>query len=276
MKKSINKTDTNLESLVQQFYEYFSDGYKFEEFLKVYLEKLGLDEVVVTKRSRDGGIDLLAVRKGIGALGAAGSDNYYIQAKRYQPSKTISPEKIRALRGSINQQGKYLLITTAKISEEAKDDACNFDPQRPVIVIDGKDLVLSCIEHEIGFTYIPVFSASALDRLMNTQIETSREQNATMAFLVEKDITENDIRARIISIPRIIIEKIKPEKANVTVIFNNEYTTELTVVRGRNYFGGVTSVLRKLGMLCEDGTIYAKHAKWNIDEINQVITIVLI
>ena len=34
----------------------------------MYLEKIGLDEVVVTQRSYDGKIDLEALRYGIGAL----------------------------------------------------------------------------------------------------------------------------------------------------------------------------------------------------------------
>lgn len=34
----------------------------------MYLEKIGLDEVVVTQRSSDGGIDLEAVRYGVGGL----------------------------------------------------------------------------------------------------------------------------------------------------------------------------------------------------------------
>lgn len=60
----LNKEEYN--ALLEQFYTYFEDGYKFEEFLKIYLEKMGLEEVYVTKRSGDGGIDLTAIRKGIG------------------------------------------------------------------------------------------------------------------------------------------------------------------------------------------------------------------
>ena len=59
----LNKEEYN--ALLEQFYTYFEDGYKFEEFLKIYLEKIGLEEVYVTKRSGDGGIDLTAIRKGI-------------------------------------------------------------------------------------------------------------------------------------------------------------------------------------------------------------------
>ena len=39
-----NKTVTKFHGLT--LYKYFESGYAFEEFLKVYLEKIGLDEVV--------------------------------------------------------------------------------------------------------------------------------------------------------------------------------------------------------------------------------------
>ena len=82
----LNKEEYN--ALLEQFYTYFEDGYKFEEFLKIYLEKIGLEEVYVTKRSGDGGIDLTAIRKGIGGLSNAVDDPVYVQAKRYAPSIT--------------------------------------------------------------------------------------------------------------------------------------------------------------------------------------------
>ena len=50
--------------------------------MKSYLEKIGLDEVFVAKRSADGGIDLIAIRKGIGEFNQVDADKYYIQAER--------------------------------------------------------------------------------------------------------------------------------------------------------------------------------------------------
>ena len=49
-------------SILKEFYESFNTGFEFEEFLKPFLEKLGLDEVKVTKRTNDGGIDIECVR----------------------------------------------------------------------------------------------------------------------------------------------------------------------------------------------------------------------
>lgn len=46
----LNKEEYN--ALLEQFYTYFEDGYKFEEFLKIYLEKMGLEEVYDYKKVR--------------------------------------------------------------------------------------------------------------------------------------------------------------------------------------------------------------------------------
>lgn len=263
-------TKTELTNFINQFYGYFEDGYKFEEFLKYYLEKLGFTEVVVTKRTGDGGIDLSAVRTTVGVFG---NENYFIQAKRYKPSSTIPPEKIRALRGSINTYGKCVFITTAKVSERTKEDALHFDPLKPVIVIDGKELVTSCIENEIGFVYNPEFSSRAMDSIMNITPNSNADSNTDS---VEKWITANDIRARIISIPKFIMEKISDDTNEVNVVINGEDSFSLSVSRPRNYLAKVTPIFKKYHLIDEDGTAFPIKSKWyymdntiHIDFINE-------
>ena len=56
--KIVELEDSRINKYLNDFYSCFDTGYDFEDFLKYYLEKLGLDEIEVTKRSRDGGIDL--------------------------------------------------------------------------------------------------------------------------------------------------------------------------------------------------------------------------
>lgn len=63
MQISSSLSESEIKELQQKFYEYFETGYAFEEFLKEYLIKMGLDEVELTQRSRDGGIDLKAYSK---------------------------------------------------------------------------------------------------------------------------------------------------------------------------------------------------------------------
>lgn len=271
MSKNTNYSSDDIQNFVTQFYEYFSDGYKFEEFLKIYLEHLGFTEVVVTKRSRDGGIDLTASRP---ALGVFGTENFFIQAKRNKPASTISPEKIRALRGSMNSYGKGVFITTAKVSANTKEDALNFDQSKPIIVIDGEELISSCIELEIGFAYRPSFSKSAMDLLMNFQDEEQVEVHDIE--YVEKEITANDIRARIISIPKYIMDKISPEVSEINVSINFDDIVKLSITRGRNYLARVVPLFRKYHLIDENDAVIPRKAKWHINELEQIIYIDLI
>ena len=61
MRKNTEISSEQFKEIINNFYNYFENGYVFEDFLKSYLEKIGLDEVYVTKRSDDGGIDLTAI-----------------------------------------------------------------------------------------------------------------------------------------------------------------------------------------------------------------------
>ena len=140
MRKNIEISDEKISEFLEQFYGYFESGYAFEEFLKVYLEKIGLDEVVVTQRSSDGGIDLEAVRYGVGGFAGADAVDYFVQAKRNKPGMTIPIEKVRALRGVMPSGSKGIFITTANYSKKT-EEFVDADPSRPIILIDGKSLV---------------------------------------------------------------------------------------------------------------------------------------
>ena len=118
MRKNIEISEEKINEFLEQFYGYFESGYAFEEFLKVYLEKIGLDEVVVTQRSSDGGIDLEAIRYGVGGLAGADSVEYYVQAKRNKLGTTIPIEKVRALRGVMPSGSKGFLLQLPDIQRK--------------------------------------------------------------------------------------------------------------------------------------------------------------
>ena len=80
---------------------------------------------------------------------------------------------------------------------------------------------------------------------------------------VEKELTANDIRARIISIPSAIMKQFDDALDSIDVIVNNENTFHFNIIRGRNYFGGVTQLLRVYGFITSDGVIMPKRCKWN-------------
>lgn len=274
-------TDEELKNLLFDFYKYFESGFEFEDFLKPFLESIGLSEVVVTKKTKDGGVDLTAVKEGLSEINNADSVNYRIQAKRNAPNSIISPEKIDALRGNLAFNEKGLFITTARVSEKAKENAINKDHYKPVFVIDGLDLVRICIEKQIGFAYRPVFSKEALDEfteklsksenvVVNSSYAIEHKENT-----VKKVITVNDVRCSLISVPSYIVDCIKNNdiKQKLQVIINGD-KYELTYSPARRYLYLPNSkyVFQKYGIIQADGSVLPKEAIWMIDE-NQVITI---
>jgi len=267
MQISSNLSEQEITELQQNFYKYFETGCAFEEFLKEYLLKMGLDEVEITQRSRDGGIDLKALRKGVGDFSEIDITHYYIQAKRYSPSNKISVSKIRELKGTIPFGYKGMMITTSDFTGDAISEAGN-DPSKPVVVITGKSLVMSCIDHEIGFLFKPIFSKKQMDLfLKRNNVENSTDASNSSSIIVpenvvEKTITKNDIRARIVSIPTSILKQFSSEQTRVKVKVNNEKEYEFNINKGRNYFGSVTGFLRDYNMLSDEGVITPKQCNW--------------
>lgn len=273
-------TEKELKEVLNEFYSYFKTGFEFEEFLKPFLEAIGLSEVFVTKKTGDDGVDLIAVKEGLAEINNVDGVKYRVQAKRFSPTNTISPEKIDALRGNLGFNEKGLFITTGKVSDKAKEQAVSKDPYKPVFVIDGIDLVRICIDKQIGFAYRPVFSKSALDVFTNKKQEL--DSSADKCFLfefdsVEKTITTNDVRVHIISLPRIIIDKINnnDQKQPIKLIVNGTDTYNVTFCPSRNYLSQVTEIFRRYGLLQDDGTIVEKKAKWAIDAQQTIYLTVL-
>jgi restriction system protein len=270
MRKNTEISNEKYTELINEFYSYFETGYAFEDFLKIYFEKIGLDEVTVTQRSCDNGIDLKARRNGIGDFSDADKVDYYIQAKRNKPSSSIPVSKIRELKGVISSGCKGIFVTTSKFSHAAIKES-DSDPSRPVILIDGKLLVDSCIEHEIGFVFTPKFNEAAMNKLTGKTKEKSNSYDANI--VVEKRISSNDIRARIMPIPKIILEQFPSGCKKYEVTINNEFSKILTIDKRRNYFASVTEIFRKYGLLADDGTFNPGKATWywNNGTLNIVI-----
>ena len=270
MRKNIEISEEKIKEFLEQFYRYFEDGYAFEEFLKVYLEKIGLDEVIVTQRSSDGGIDLEAIRYGVGGLAGADSVEYYVQAKRNKPETTIPIEKVRALRGVMPSGSKGIFITTAGYSRKTREFV-DADPSRPIILIDGKALVESCIDNEIGFVFTPVFSKSAMDALKDSlddlqQDDSNSDAKENAKLIVDKQISANDIRARILRLPRAIINLLSEDTQKVKVVFNGLPPKDLTIAKSRMYLAGVTELYKNFGLIAEDGSYNPCKAIWKYSE----------
>ncbi len=276
MQISSNISKEEIKKLQKNLYEYFKTGYAFEDFLKEYLLKMGLDEVEVTRRSRDGGIDLTAIRKGVGDFSEIDITHYYIQAKRYALKNKINVRFVRELKGTIPFGYKGMFITTSNFTKDAVKEASN-DPSKPVVLINGAALVTSLIDNQIGFVFKPIFSSKQMDLFVNKgSSDTSihiNVKNDIVDDYIEKTITANDIRARIISIPSTVMKQFDIELKSVDVVVNDKDKYLFNINKGRNYFSCVTALLRDYNMLSDEGVVTPKQSKWKYDAENKTVKI---
>ncbi len=127
---------------------YAMDWADFEELIARLLGEMGFEEIEMTPKRRDGGIDVR------GPLVVAGAIRVRIaaQVKRWQ--RNIHAPVVQQVRGSLGAHEQGLIITTSGVSEGAKEEARRPDAA-PVALIDGEQLVALLIEHEVGVRRTP-------------------------------------------------------------------------------------------------------------------------
>jgi len=132
------------------------DPASFERFCRNLLTAYGVEKMVVTQLSRDGGID------GHGRLKVGFAFfNVAFQCKRYTNRNVGRPE-IDQFRGAI--QGKYeqgIFFTTGGFTPDA--DKCSFQPGAvPIILLNGSTIVDIMIDKQFGVqtTSLPIHEAS--------------------------------------------------------------------------------------------------------------------
>lgn len=125
----------------------------FERFCQRLLREAGFEQVIVTGRSGDGGID------GIGMLQVNSLVSFKVlfQCKRYRDGGSVSPGQVRDFRGAMaGRADKGLLITTATFTGEAKREAVR-DGVPPIELIDGDKLVDLLEEFRLGLKPVQTF-----------------------------------------------------------------------------------------------------------------------
>jgi restriction system protein len=116
----------------------------FERLCQRLLRESGFQQVVVTGRTGDGGID------GVGVLqmNPFVSFNVLFQCKRYQGS--VTPSQIRDFRGAMmGRADKGIIITTGTFTLDAKKEARR-DGVPPIELVDGETLILMFEQLELG------------------------------------------------------------------------------------------------------------------------------
>lgn len=120
------------------------DPYDFEKLISQLLESMDYQNVEVTARSGDKGVDVIGeIEMGITSV------KEVIQAKRTKTN--ISRNVLDALRGSLHRFGaiRGTIITTSNFARGAKDAAFEMGAA-PITLINGNKLVDLLVEHEIG------------------------------------------------------------------------------------------------------------------------------
>jgi restriction system protein len=130
------------EEIIEQLQNISPDA--FERLCQRLLRELGFQNVEVTGKKNDGGID----GKGILRIGSVLSFHVIFQAKRYKGN--ISPSIVRDFRGAmVGRADKGLIITTGNFTREAKKEASR-DGASPIDLIDGNDLAERLKELKLG------------------------------------------------------------------------------------------------------------------------------
>ena len=132
------------EELVKVLHALSPDG--FERLCRLILREIGFEEVTVTGRSGDGGID------GFGVLrtNRLVTDRILFQCKRY--TKQISPAYIREFRGALaNRAARGIFLSTSTFSVEAKREAGR-EGATPIELVDLDGLILLLTDLKLGVT----------------------------------------------------------------------------------------------------------------------------
>ena len=122
---------------------------EFEQLVGEYLKSKGFSNVVVTRRSRDDGID-------------GHCENLFInvkvafQAKRYAVGNTVGIEPVQRLKGSLgNSYDRGLFITTSEFTSSARG-WMEEEQVDDIVLVEGGELMKDMVDLGLGVEVIPV------------------------------------------------------------------------------------------------------------------------
>lgn len=148
-----NQNELVKQKLIEKIYE--MDPFQFEYLIAELLRKIGYENVEVTKRSGDKGIDVTANL----TVGGLTNVKTVIQAKRYKKGNNISGKHITQLRGSAEVDQRGLIITTSEFTKDAIDES-KAKNKMPVALVNGEKLINLLFNYKVGVKeeIVPVYS----------------------------------------------------------------------------------------------------------------------
>ncbi len=138
----IEKQNENVrKALKEKLHE--MDAYQFEYLIGDLLQKIGYENVEVTKRSGDGGIDVIADL----TVGGITNVKTVIQVKCWKAN--VSGKVITQLRGSAEVDQRGLVITTSDFTKDAISES-KAKNKMPVSLVNGDKLLKLMFEYGVG------------------------------------------------------------------------------------------------------------------------------
>lgn len=116
---------------------------EFEGIVAQLLVALGFEDVTVTGRSGDGGIDV----RGTLVVGDVIRTRMAVQVKRWK--RNVQAPIVQQVRGSLGTHDQGLIISASNFSRGARDESQQPN-KTPVALMNGEQLVYLLMEHEIG------------------------------------------------------------------------------------------------------------------------------
>ena len=123
------------------------DSYEFEELIAQLLAEIGFDDIEVTQRSRDGGIDV----RGTLVVGDVIRTRMAVQVKKWGLKNRVQSQTVQQVRGSLGTHEQGLIITTSAFTSGARTEAARPNAV-PVALMNGEQLVALLAQYEIGVT----------------------------------------------------------------------------------------------------------------------------
>lgn len=242
------------------------DPFQFEVLVGDLLQNIGYENVEVTKRSGDKGIDVKANL----TVGGLTNVKTVIQAKRYKDKNKISGKTITQLRGSAEVDQRGLVITTSSFTKDAIEES-RAQNKMPVALVDGKKLIELMFKFQVGIKKeeLPIYS-----------LDTEYFDNETGALQNSKlDSTEKN--RSIWPLPGGTLNYIETLDKFLKVVETNNYDrndlinwflSEFDTVSSENTASGYINVPKNMGLiesvnkvfkLTEAGTEYLKNKDYS-------------
>lgn len=123
----------------------------FEQLCQRLLRESGFEQVVVTGRSGDGGLD----GNGVLQVNPFVSFRVYFQCKRYKES--VGPSAVRDFRGAMQGRAdKGIIISTGVFTSDARKEALR-DGVPPIELVDGEKLLDMFEQLELGLRPVKTY-----------------------------------------------------------------------------------------------------------------------